>query len=443
MKFLKSLAVTKPVLYWAVAIGVVLIGGIFLFSRNGGGERETLIVKLGEFVQEVSVSGKVVATQEVDLAFSETGRISSIRVKVGDRVSRGELLASQASEILTSDLRAAEIELEEARKENDTLVQSAYRKLLSSNLSAVPDSSNYTASPPTVTGLYTGPEGVYKILVDRKKSGINKRELRTFGLERTDPVEILNNDPTVLGTFGLFISFPDSLDLYDDTVWYVTVPNTKNSSYLVNKNAYDEALRARDKAIANAESKVASIRTSIDQRVLRAPFAGVVTAVPGNVGGIAAANQIILSLISADTLQIESYVPEINLSLMRVGAKATVTLDAYGEGVSFEAAVISIDPAETVRDGVSTYRAVFEFLKRDERVLSGMTANIVVLADRREGVISVPQGVVESRDGKKFVRTLVGEEVVEREVTLGQVSSLGSVEILSGLSPGDIVILSG
>ena len=57
-------------------------------------------------------------------------------------------------------------------------------------------------------------------------------------------------------------------------------------------------------------------------------------------------------------------------------------------------------------------------------------------------MISIPQGIVTSRDGKKFVHTLVGEEIVEREVTTGSISSLGSTEITSGLFSGDIVILS-
>ena len=108
----------------------------------------------------------------------------------------------------------------------------------------------------------------------------------------------------------------------------------------------------------------------------------------------------------------------------------------------FNATVAAIDPAETVRDGVSTYRTILKFTVTDQRVKSGMTANVTITAERRQDVISIPQGVVTSRDGKKFVRVLVGDEVVEREVTTGSVSSLGSIEITSGLSSGDVVVLS-
>jgi multidrug efflux pump subunit AcrA (membrane-fusion protein) len=119
-----------------------------------------------------------------------------------------------------------------------------------------------------------------------------------------------------------------------------------------------------------------------------------------------------------------------------------VTLDAYGVEVPFEATVVSVDPAETIRDGVSTYRAILQFSEQDERIRSGMTANVIITADRREGVIAIPQGAIISRDGKKIVRIKVGEETLEREVTVGEVSSIGSTEITSGLSEGDRVVIS-
>ena len=69
-----------------------------------------------------------------------------------------------------------------------------------------------------------------------------------------------------------------------------------------------------------------------------------------------------------------------------------------------------------------------------------MTANIVITTDTKASVLSVPQGLVQYRGAKSYVRVLVGGAVQEREVTLGGVSSLGEVEVLSGLAAGDIVV---
>ena len=144
-------------------------------------------------------------------------------------------------------------------------------------------------------------------------------------------------------------------------------------------------------------------------------------------------------MISTGAFQIESYVPEINIALIAVRDKASVTLDAYGEKI-FPASVVSIDPAETVRDGVSTYRAMLQFDAQNPLIKSGMTANVSITTDTKESALAVPQGLVVYRDGKMFVRVLVDKSTVEREVTLGGVSSLGEVEILSGLKEGDTII---
>ena len=124
-----------------------------------------------------------------------------------------------------------------------------------------------------------------------------------------------------------------------------------------------------------------------------------------------------------------------------MGNPVAVLLDAYGADVVFPGTVVSIDPGETMRDGISTYRAVLAFTEQDSRIKSGMTANITITTERKSDVISVPQGVVTNRNGIKYVSLKKGDSLEEREVTTGMVSSLGYVEIISGLSRGDEVVL--
>ena len=62
----------KSVVYGAGA-ALFVLGTWFLFG-NGEKPLETLVVLPGEFVQQVSVSGKVVAANHVDLGFSNSGR---------------------------------------------------------------------------------------------------------------------------------------------------------------------------------------------------------------------------------------------------------------------------------------------------------------------------------------------------------------------------------
>jgi HlyD family secretion protein len=150
---------------------------------------------------------------------------------------------------------------------------------------------------------------------------------------------------------------------------------------------------------------------------------------------------IAVSVISANNFQVESYIPEINISFIKVGDPADTTLDAYGSEVIFPAKVVTIDPAETIKDGVSTYRVVLEFNANDDRIKSGMTGNTVITTAKKQNVISVPQGMVTIKDGKKTVSVKKGDSIVEVTVETGSVSSSGNIEILSGLADGDVVII--
>ncbi len=468
---------TLPVRIALVAAAVIVIGGGFFFlTSNQSTDGKLLTVKKGEFVQQVSASGKVVATNDVELGFEQAGRVDSILVEVNDKVSKGQRLATISLGTLGAELQAAQanlrikqaeyentgINLDEVKKQQDTAVASAYRTLLSSGLVAVPASGSYTVTPPIVSGVYLGAqEGVYKITIEHGPQQGTNFKLHYFGLENNLDTIISTKAPTPLGTRGLHVSFPAGASAYDGTSWYITLPNETGTNYVANYNAYQEALRARDKAIADAQAEltqrsegitiaaatldsaraeVARIQALIGERSINAPFSGIVSKVPASVGETVGVNQSVISMIG-DGLFIETYIPEINISLLHVGNTAVVTLDAYGDTALFPATVVSIDPDQTVRDGVATYRIQLHFDQTDERIRSGMTANVLVTTEQKSGIISVPQGIVKGKGAKKTLMVMKNGKQEERTVTTGSVSALGNIEITSGLSEGEVVVL--
>ncbi|MDO8520699.1 MAG: hypothetical protein Q7S52_01155 [bacterium] len=78
--------------------------------------------------------------------------------------------------------------------------------------------------------------------------------------------------------------------------------------------------------------------------------------------------------------------------------------------------------------------------ENDERIRSGMTANIEIATDRRDGVLVIPSRSVTTNNGAKYVRTFENGIAIEKSVELGLRGSDGVVEVLSGLSEGEQVI---
>lgn len=222
--------------------------------------------------------------------------------------------------------------------------------------------------------------------------------------------------------------------------------------------ARPEEIAAQESRVKQAEANVASARARVAQAsadyqgasanfnktILRAPIAGIVTVVNAKVGQFIGSSQSAISIISEADYEIEANVPEVDIAKITLGKTADVTLDAYGDDVVFKALVSKIDPAETVVEGVATYKITLQFVQKDDRIKSGMTANLDILIDTRQNVIAIPARALNVVDGKKTVKILLDpkKDPEIREVETGLRGSDGNLEILKGLNVGETLILS-
>ncbi|OYV27539.1 MAG: hypothetical protein B7W98_01575, partial [Parcubacteria group bacterium 20-58-5] len=219
-------------------------------------------------------------------------------------------------------------------------------------------------------------------------------------------------------------------------------------------SAAASALTSSEKALVLAEagptaSDLAAAHATVDAAAaalaktqVRAPFSGIVTRMDAKTGAIASPTTSLVSMQSDGLFQIEVYVPEVSVAGIAVGDAATTTLDAYGASVAFPAKVIKVDPAETLSNGVPTYKVTLTFLSPDARIRSGMTANVTIATGMLHDAIVIPSGAVGYVNGAPYVSVLSGTKTVHTSVTLGATPSLGQVEITTGLAKGDRVLLS-
>lgn len=220
------------------------------------------------------------------------------------------------------------------------------------------------------------------------------------------------------------------------------VATARGELLLKKAGATSEQIAASKAQVRQAEANVQSSAAEIAKASVSAPFDGIITRVDAEAGEIVAPNIPLVSLISATYYDIEAFIPEADVAKVVIGDEAIVTLDAYGNDVVFDAKVVRSDPAETMIDGVATYRTTLQFTNNDERIKSGMTANVIIRTDERIQALVVPQRLVRTKGGNKVVRIVREDTEDDVIVTTGLRGSDGTVEIISGINEGDRVLLS-
>lgn len=496
---------------------VAAVGGGAFFLRNRASDTDTITVHPKEFVQQVSVSGTIVAAEEVELGFTASGRVARAYVRVGEAVRAGTILAEMDNGEMRATVSQREAALASQQAKLDSLktgtrpeelsiarasVESARVSLAQAHESvihAVRDAytdadgavrgtvDQFINSPRSATPSLTFNTSASQLAIDiparrvTMEDVLSRWQARNTGLSvSSDVLAAAQEAQHDLSMTMLLLS--DSASALSQAQTSQTVSAANIASYASNVSAeraatnvtssaltsavtaYRAAIASLDQAqknlalkeagptkediaaqaaqVAAARADVDNARAQLSKTRIVAPFSGTVTRMDAKEGEIVSPNTPEISLMSVDRLHVESYVPEISVALVRPANEAIITLDAYGSGATFRAKVASVDPAETIRNGVPMYRAILEFSEQDKRIKSGMTANVAITTARRENVISVPQGIVTTSSGREYVLVMIGEQIEEREVTTGAVSALGEIEILSGLSDGETVVLT-
>lgn len=435
-----------------VAILLIIIGG------KKGDTVSTYTVERKDVVDSLVLNGEAEPVNGADMAFSESGTVNRVYKKSGDKVYAGEKIVELDNAALYADLADANAALDLARAqakvsnaELDQDVNNTYAKLLSDDLIAYPEDIENENTPPVVSGKYTGNvEGQYLVSVE-PGTGATRLKIVYRGLE-SGSTEIDFHSVIKLGTKGLYLKFEKiETSIGDD--WVIKLPNVEGSSYISNLNAYQDALASRDAAdssnvsaeinaakVKQAEARVSRILADLNSRTIRAPFTGIVSKMSIKVGEQVSAGTVVTGVIAESGFEVMVEVPEVDIINLVSGIPASITLDAYGDDVVFDGFLATIDPGQTEVDGVSVYRAKVLFNEDDARIRPGMTAAVTIEKSKVEGVLSAPTRFIESDESGSYVLIMIGDEETKTQVTTGLLGSDGSVEILSGVSEGDILV---
>ena len=196
-----------------------------------------------------------------------------------------------------------------------------------------------------------------------------------------------------------------------------------------------------------AASRVDVVTARLERTLLRAPFAGVVAEINGELGEFVTPSPVgiptppTVDLIDTSCLFISAPIDEVDAPYAKPGLPARISLDAFPD-VTFPGEVRRVAPyVLDVERQARTVEIEAEIVDAEETgLLPGYSADVEIILDSRDAVVRVPTSAV-LPEGAVYVWHPDSRLMELREIATG-ISNWEFTEVVDGLAEGDVIVSS-
>ncbi len=382
----------------ATVLIAALAGGGFVVqkwsARTIAVSRDSLgiaTVTRGTLVRDIVVNGKLVAANSPAL-YSTTSATVRFKVKAGDAVRAGDVVAELDSPDLMSELRREEASLQQLEADIEK------QKILARKQKLLAQRDADTAEIERLTA-----ERAYQRIEQAGVAGVVQKN-----------------------------EFQRARDALDSAI--IRARHARQATELENEEVV-QTLRSKQAQLQQQQLVRDNLQRRVDALRLRAPVSGVVGTLAVADRTVVAANTALMTLVDLSELETELEIPESYVSELSVGMPVELTVN----GSKVSASLSALSP-EVVRNQVVA-RARFSGsmpagLRQSQRISARL------LLESRPNVLMLSRGSFLELDGGQTAWVLQDGQAVRKPVRTGA-TSLSAVEIVSGLREGEQVVISG
>ncbi len=348
------------------------------------------VVQRGDLLRDLSVQGRVVASLHPTL-FSPGQGIVSVRTRAGSQVKRGDVLATIDSNELQSSLEQARAQLSSIRAELERQKIVARQSQL------------------------------------RARQSVDLLALRLEAAKR----QLARNETT----FREGLSNKADYESAQDGVRIAQMELEAARKELdLSRETLSFEIQTREQQVISQQSVTTDLTGRVDELTIRAPFDGMVASVAVQDRDAVAPNQAIVTVVNLSSLELEVAMPEEYAGQTVIGTPATIAFN----GREYQGRVTAISPEVVGNQVAATVTFVGgqpPGLKQNQR----LTTRLVF--ESKRNVLKVARGAFVDASGGRSAYVVEGKMATKRPITLG-VTSASEVEVLSGLAPGETIVVS-
>lgn len=201
-------------------------------------------------------------------------------------------------------------------------------------------------------------------------------------------------------------------------------------------------LDQRRRELETAQARLAGVEARLSDRIITAPFDGVLGLRDVSVGSLMTPGRVITTLVDDSVLQLDFGVPELFMAIVHPGLSLEARTRAWPDRV-FEGEVVSL--GNTVDPVTRAFQVRAELPNPGAALKPGMLMTVTLAGGERQAVV-VPEEAILSRGRSHHVLVVVESDdastVQRRTVSLGR-RLPGQVEIVEGLEDGERVVIHG
>jgi multidrug efflux pump subunit AcrA (membrane-fusion protein) len=473
----------------AVALVVIAITSLGTSSSSSSAATtRTSTVGKGIVQSTVSGNGTLEPSQKTELSFGASGEVTAIRVKAGQKVTKGEVLAEVDSSSARASLASAEAQLIEAEEaveaaeeaeeeESEEVAYSGGAETIFADLAtegATTEAEQLAAAEKEAAEKAAAEKAAAEKEAAEKAAAAKEAAKEKAAAEKeaakgeSAGTEKAAKEGSKEGaTSGSEASAPTESSTAIESAG--TTPSAAESGSSEVSGGGSEtgggatvSLPTAEANLLSAELSVKSARQEVSETTLRAPFSGTIAQVSGSVGETVSggsssgggsegsalgatggessgSSSAFLVIAQLHRLKMEVSFSEADIGKVRKGQIATVSIDSMeGTELAGEVTKVSVLPSES--GSVVEYPATIQLTQSAKGVRAGMSASAEVVVEQVKNAVTVPSEAISQVGNGKTVTVEEDGKEVTKTIKTG-LEGDETTEVISGLKSGQKLIL--
>jgi len=374
----------------------VVLALIPVFSRPGPLKVHTASVERGSIRSLISTNGKIEPIRNFEAHAPVATTVKHLFVREGDHVRQGQLLLQLDDAGLLSQAARAQAAIKAAQADQ--------------------------------SDLKTG--GTREELLTLDSQLIKARSARDAAQRNLDALRRLQQQGAASA---------GEVTQAEDTLQRAQADLTLLEQKQKDRYSQPEAAKVLAQG-AEAQAAYEAAEDALDKSSVRAPFDGIVYALPVKQGAYVQTGDLLLQEGDLSQMLVRTFVDEPDIGRLAAGQKIEITWDAL-PGRIWSGTVSAVPAMVKLRGARNVGEVTCIVDNHDLRLLPNVNVGVTVITAEHSGVLTLQREAVRMDDTKPYVYQVVDGELKRREVEVS-LQNLTQVEITGGLSENSVVALS-